>query len=85
MAYRITDSRTSLFAEDSPPTWIITIACVSFLIFVGTAVGTAVVLLKKFRKQNVGRHSMSARDLGNVTSDEEMEVNPKRRTNQNII
>jgi len=82
MADRITDGRTSLYVEDSPPTWIVAIACVALLIFVGTAVGTAVVL---FKKQNVGRYSMSARDLGNVTSAEEMEVIPKRRTNQKII
>jgi hypothetical protein len=85
MADRITDGRTSLYVEDSPPTWIVAIACVAFLIFVGTVVGTAVVLLKKFKKQNFGRYSMSARDLGNVTSVEEMEVIPKRRMNQNII
>jgi hypothetical protein len=86
MADRITDGRTSLYVEDSPPTWIVAIACVAFLIFVGTAVGTAVVLLlQKFKMRNVGRHSMSARDLGNVTSVEEMEVIPKRRANQKII
>jgi hypothetical protein len=86
MAEPIIEGRTSLYLGDSPPTWIIVVACISFSIFVGTAVGTAVLfLLKKFRKQNVGRCSMSARDLGDVGSVEEMAVIPKRRTNHNII
>jgi hypothetical protein len=85
MADRITDGRTSFYV-DSPPTWIVAVACVAFFIFFVTAVGTVVVLLlKKFRKQNVGRHSMSAGYLGDVGSVEEMEVIPKRRTNQKIV
>jgi hypothetical protein len=86
MADRITDGRTLFYIEDSPPTWIVALACVAFLIFVATAVGTAVVLLlQKFKKKNAERYSMSARDLGDVRSVEEMEVIPKWRTNQNIV
>lgn len=81
----IVDGRT-FYMEDSPPTWIVALACVTFFVFVSVTVGTAVVLLlKKFKKQNVGRYSMSAIDLGDVRSVEERAVIPKRRTNQKII
>lgn len=85
MAERITDGRTSLYIEDSPPTWLVVLACVAFFIFVVTAVGTAVVLLLKFKKQNVGRYSMSAREQGDVRSVVEMEIIPTWRMNQKII
>jgi Leucine-rich repeat (LRR) protein len=81
----IVDGRT-FYVEDSPPTWIVALAGVTFFIFFGVTVGTAVVfLLKKFKKQNVERYSMSAIDLGDVRSVEERAVIPKRRTNQKII
>jgi Leucine-rich repeat (LRR) protein len=82
MAVPITDGRTSFYIEDSPPTWLVAVACVAFSIFVGTVVGTAVVLLlKKFKKPNVGRHSMSATKLEDMRSVEETGVILTRRTN----
>ena len=86
MADRITDDRTYFYTEHSTPTWIVAVACVAFFILVATLVGIAVVsLVKKFKEKNGGRYSMSARDLGDARDAEEMEVIPKRRTNQNII
>ncbi|GFG38429.1 hypothetical protein Cfor_01152, partial [Coptotermes formosanus] len=82
----IIEGRTTFYMEASPPTWIIAVACISFFIFVGIAFGSSVaVMLKKVKKRNVGRHSISARDLGDMKSGEDTEVIPKRRTNQNII
>lgn len=84
MADRIIEGRTTFYMETSPPTWIVAVACISFFTFVGITLGFGtVLLLKKVKKRNVGRCSMSARDLGHMRSVEE--TIPKRRTNQKII
>ena len=86
MAIRIIEDRGTFYVEDSPPTWTVVVACVSFFIFAGIAVGIGMVmLLKKVRKQNTGRYEISASDLGDVKSVDETEIIQTRRRSQKII
>jgi Leucine-rich repeat (LRR) protein len=79
IAYRNTE-------EDSPPTWNFMVACVSVLIFLAVVGGIAVaLLLRRGKKENIGRYSVSTKDLEDMESVKEAEVMPKRRRNQKSV
>jgi len=86
IADRIIEDDATLYVEDSPSTWIVTVACVSVLMFLAIAVGTAMAMLfRRVRNLNAGRESASARDMEDVESVKEVKVIPKQRRHPKII
>jgi hypothetical protein len=86
IADRVIEGDTHFYVEDSPPAWIVTVACVSVLIFLAMAVGTGLaLLLRRVKKENIGRYSISTKDLEDMESVKEAEEMPKRRRNLKVV
>lgn len=86
VADRVTEGNTNFYVEDSPPAWIVTVACVTVLIFLSVAAGTGMaLLLRRVKKENTGRYSTSTTYLEDMESVKEEDVMPKRRRNQKVV